>query len=275
MKQFLFVTFLLTVWASNAQTVTFSKRIDIDHLADIGFSVIEVSNGFVIYSSSEASVFNGYFGAFIVKTDLSGSVQWAKGIGESGKLYFSGYSRSFQSLGSGFIGCGVVQTTNGDNGFIVRYDGQGDTLWLREFGGNGDEALLNCVVLPNGNIAAAGITSSMGDTLGDFYLVVVDSAGNTVLEKKYGSSNRDFATNIDVAMDGGFVLGGGTYGAGAGSLNNLLVKTDSLGTLEWYKTFGTVKEDCGLEVRTSRYGGYSCGVAWTHLNRMRAGLPLI
>ncbi len=257
MKQLIFSLIIsLTVWASNAQTVTFSKRIDIDKLPDTGWGVLETDSGFVVWAIGRSNQFNTYYGIHLINTDRRGNVLWVKSLGENGKFYLIGRSKAFQKADDGFIGCGTIQDSLGYNSFLVRYNDQGDTLWLRQYGGNYDSGLYGCLELPNGNVVAAGYTQNMGDTLNDFHLVSTDSLGNIEWESKYGSPYWDVATSLDRTPYKGFVIGGGTFGAGAGSLDNLLVKTDSSGTLEWYKTFGTSKEDCGLEVRTSRYGGY-------------------
>ena len=60
--------------------------------------------------------------------------------------------------------------------------------------------------------------------------------------------------------DGGYVLSGFTRSFGAGETDVYLVKTTSLGELEWQKTFGGSGRDTSNLVRQTSDGGYVlCG----------------
>ncbi len=102
----------------------------------------------------------------------------------------------------------------------------------------------------------AGYTSSFGGSTYDVYLVKTDLSGNVQWSKTYGDSNSDFGYSVLQTADGGYVIAGNTYSFGAGYSDVYLVRTDSLGNLQWSKTYGDSDGDYGYSVLQSADGGY-------------------
>jgi hypothetical protein len=68
-------------------------------------------------------------------------------------------------------------------------------------------------------------------------LIKVDSMGNKIWEKEYlFSDNSNKANSGNITRDSGFILTGDAYISGP-KYCYLLLKTDSLGNQQWYKTF--------------------------------------
>lgn len=81
-----------------------------------------------------------------------------------------------------------------------------------------------------------------------------------VFTKTFGGGGNDFVFSIQQAKDGGYIVAGQTESFGNGSPFNpdiWIVKLDSMGKMEWDKTFGEAgKGDGALSVCLSADGGY-------------------
>ncbi len=81
----------------------------------------------------------------------------------------------------------------------------------------------------------------------DIWLLRLDDSGNLLWEKTYGSSQADVAISIANTPDGGLILLGATNGSDGDvpfhygdifALDWLVIKTDSLGNVQWSKDIG-------------------------------------
>ncbi|MFN3874122.1 MAG: T9SS type A sorting domain-containing protein, partial [Ignavibacterium sp.] len=102
-----------------------------------------------------------------------------------------------------------------------------------------------------------GATSSFGAGSRDIWLIKTDSAGNQQWTKTIGGLSSDGARSINKTSDGGYIITGWTFSYGPGAVGNVwLVKTDSLGNMQWNKFFGGTDVDRGLSVQQTNDGGY-------------------
>jgi hypothetical protein len=74
--------------------------------------------------------------------------------------------------------------------------------------------------------------------------------------KTFGGTDNDYFMSFDKTSDGGYIFIGSTSSYGAGSNDVYLLKTNTDGDIEWYKTFGGVENDNGVFVRQTKDGGY-------------------
>jgi hypothetical protein len=133
----------------------------------------------------------------------------------------------------------------------------GDTIWTRTFGGASSDRAYSIQQTNDGGYIIAGYTASFGAGGYDFYLVKIDSEGNTLWTRTYGGSEWDIARCVRQTDDGGFIVAGETASFGAGHNDCYLVKTDSVGDTLWTRTYGLApyNEDA-YSVQQTDDGGY-------------------
>jgi hypothetical protein len=93
-----------------------------------------------------------------------------------------------------------------------------------------------------------------------FLVIAFANTAQTAFFKSYGGDGNDYGENIIYCLDSGFIAIGGTESYGNGLMDLYLIKTDSIGNVEWHKTFGGPNIDFGKSiVQTSDSGFIACG----------------
>ena len=105
----------------------------------------------------------------------------------------------------------------------------------------------------------AGETKSKGAGNYDAWIIKLDSNGNKVWEKIFGSSDSDGANSIIQSKDGGYVIAGYTYLKAVGKADALMIKLDSNGNKVWEKIFGGSNSDYAYSIALTKDGGYVVG----------------
>ena len=72
----------------------------------------------------------------------------------------------------------------------------------------------------------------------------------------YGGDYGDGACSVIPLQDGGFGVFGGTFSFGSGMYDYYLIRTDSLGNLEWSETYGAEGQDMAQSFDYTSDGGY-------------------
>jgi len=79
----------------------------------------------------------------------------------------------------------------------------------------------------------------------------------TVWNKTYGGTGSDQAITVIQTTDGGYALAGVTNSSGSGNYDSWLVKTDSVGNMQWNKTYGGTGYEAAYTVVQTVDGGYA------------------
>lgn len=121
----------------------------------------------------------------------------------------------------------------------------------RDLGTNSISEVGHAVIqTSDGGFMAVGYSDNYGIGLKDVFAVRLDSDGDTVWTKLYGTSNGDdMARSVVQTADGGFAIAAETKStSGAGGIDAVLFKIDANGALVWSKAFGGNKDDLGHSV---------------------------
>ena len=221
-----------------------------------GFSITKsIDKGFVAvgYAGSNTGMVAGCHGGldfWVVKTDSLGIFQWQKCIGG---ISIEQAHCIIATVDSGYLVTGTTDSygNGGDDMWVVKLDQVGNIEWSRALGGSDYEQGNACVQKANGNYLISGAAASInGDVTGnhssttDAWVVELNDTGGIVWNKCYGGSNLDNSYGIELTDDGGFLLSAFTRSSD-GDVSQLLgvedfwlVKCNSIGTIEWEKTYG-------------------------------------
>jgi len=180
-----------------------------------------------------------------------------------------GYS-VYGTTDGGFILAGSTVRLEDDDRYgdalLVTTDAYGQIKWSHWYGlDTWSESFSKAIpTVDSGYIAVGKHTYSDRSKKPDVYAVKVDATGNVVWEKSYGisSSKADRGSDIIATSDGGFLIAGNATVVNESttppteSLAAYLIKIDSLGNVQWEKTYGGEQGEEAVCVKSTNDGGY-------------------
>jgi hypothetical protein len=211
------------------------------------FFAREVSGGFIAVGQARS------FGAgledfFVVRTDFSGNVLWARTYGGNNSDY--AYS-ALQTSDGGFIIAGYTYSFGAGSAdvLIIKTNSSGVVQWSTTYGGTSWDIAYSIQQSSTGFIIV-GYTGSFGaGGWADFLAFAINTSGNVQWARIYGGSGWDEAYSIQQTSDGGFIMAGGSTSFGAGSYDFLVIKTNSSGVVQWSKTYGRTGYDFAYSIQ--------------------------
>jgi hypothetical protein len=222
---------------------------------DKAYSVQQTSDNGYIVTGISTSYGAGLVDFWLVKTDANGIVMWSRTYGGAGDDYAFCVR---QVNDEGFIVAGHTDSLGAGNSdfWLIKTDSNGIMQWNKTYGGAGSDKAFSVAQTANGGYAVAGETDSLGAGNLDVWLIKTDSNGNMMWDRTYGGANIDTARSIQETIDSGYVIAGWTNSFGAGGTDFWLLKADSLGYLQWNKTYGGAYDEEANEVRQTSDGGF-------------------
>jgi len=129
--------------------------------------------------------------------------------------------------------------------YLIKTDANGDTLWTKIYGGNGNELISYIIKSNDGNYVFTGYSSSYGTNgSADVYLVKIDGNGNVLWSKTFGGNDVDGGYGcVKQTPDRGYLIAGITSSFGDVYGDMYVIKTDSMGNLQWSKTYGGINSE--------------------------------
>ncbi len=212
------------------------------------FAIETIDHG--IACTGRSNIQNGFpSSAFMFKTDSSGNLLWSNSFGGLGN---DDLVQIIETSDHGLAAVGRSQsTTSGANDILlVRTGANGDTIFTRMYGTTKEEEGLGIIQMPDNGFVIAGrqITFPSGIATSDGILLRTDSSGNLLWAKFYGDSMWDELSAVRMTPDSGFIITGSTISFGSGEFDILLMKTNSVGDVEWTKIFGGRKTDASYDI---------------------------
>jgi hypothetical protein len=252
-----FLVILHTTTFAQAPEIQWTKTFG-DSLTDVGNSVQQtIDGGFIVIGETR------FFGAsasdvWLIRTDSYGDTLWTQTFGRGVTVPFTGResgSSAEMTSDGGYIIAGSWGTGNSyfsGNIVLIKTNTNGESLWMRHFGGEGSRGVSSQQTADGGYIIA-------GHNWYNAILIKTDANGDTLWTKMFeGGSVVNGSRSVQQTSDGGYVLCGFSYGSGDNDA--WLIKTDANGDTLWTKTFGGDSSDVGYSIQQTSDGGYVlCG----------------
>jgi len=192
-----------------------------DH--DCGNSVVQTYGGGYIIAGETESFGIGSLDGYVVRTDMYADTLWTRTFGGAGDdaltcirsaaeggYILAGYTSSF--------GAGMA------DGWLIKMDDGGDTLWTRTFGGAGNDYIYSAWQTSDGGYILGGSTESFGAVNGDVYVIKTDSTGDMLWYWNYGGPGEDGAASIRQTPDSGYIIAGSTTSFGTGGNDAFIIR---------------------------------------------------
>jgi uncharacterized delta-60 repeat protein len=214
---------------------------------DIGWGIaVDSSDNIYIIGETES------FGAehadiVLVKYDGNGILKWNHSWG--GANWEEGLGVAIDSSSNVYVsGDTYNDVTENSDLVLVKYDENGIQQWNQTWGGVGDDVSWGIVVDSSDNVYLTGYTESFGAGDDDIALVKYDRNGVLLWNRTWGGAKWDRGYGVAVDSSDNVYLAGFTESFGAGNIDMVLVKYDSFGAQQWYRTLGGVESDAGYGV---------------------------
>jgi hypothetical protein len=226
---------------------------------------------------------NGNYDMFVAKYDGSGNLLWASSGGgtyddvalsvttdSDNNIYATGY------FYSPTVSAGNFTLSNNGTGdvFVIKFDALGNILWLKGYGGAGDESGMGISCKSSGNPILCGWFQSAAMAMGsgtlstaggdDVFLTELDASGNILWARSYGETSSEIGSCVCVNQDNEIFLGGhfssptftiaATTLTNSGSSDFFIAKCDAGGNLLWAKNGGGIYNDMASSLSADRFG---------------------
>ena len=228
------------------------------------YSVQQTPDKGYILVGSTTSYGAGSSDVYLVKTSQTGNIQWDTTYG--GTEADVGYCVD-QTADGGYIVVGSAYSpSNYDDVYLIKTDASGNVLGDSTYGGAlGDWGYSVQQTLDQGYIIA-GTTVSFGAN--NVYLIKTDFFGQVQWDNVYGSGNNfDKGYSVEQTSDSGYVVAGYTWDGVSSTFDLYIVKTNSLGDIQWTKTVpafgGFSGEDYRFSIKETSDSGYVVA-GWTN-----------
>ncbi|MGL4383407.1 MAG: hypothetical protein ACRCTA_06785, partial [Bacilli bacterium] len=256
------------------------------NLVDIGYTQVGTTSGdvfnalamtsdggYIAIGSTPASLpgqthYGGTDG-WAIKYRANNTVEWSRQYGGTGDDIFY---RVLQLSDGSYLIVGSSNTNivgegaKGSNGWVTRLASDGQIIFSKKYdGGNSNNDSFRDVAQTNdGNFIIAGITNGSFNAKPnngniDAILVKIDASGNQIWAEQYGSTGRDLFNGVNTTSDGKIIASGlsdgALYAPNVGWNDNIVIKADSNGVLEWGKQFGSNSDDETASLAETSDGG--------------------
>lgn len=209
---------------------------------------------FPVYSQDSATTWRGFYGG--EGLDEAKSVR---------QLPYGGYILAGWTFSND-------QQITGNHGkqdvWVIKLSATGDILWQHCYGGSRDDEATDIKETYSGDFVVCGntwsndgdITENKGNS--DYWVFLIDSAGNMIGQRTLGGSGKDMASSVTTTFDGGYAIAGTTLSLNGdvtvhyGQDDYWIVKLNAEGTIEWQHTYGGSKDDIATSLIQTLDGGY-------------------
>ncbi len=207
-----------------------------------------------------ASPNQGSADVWLARFDADGEEIWRAQFGADGwdrgfdvtaaadGAYVTGYSASVLDPASDL---------EGFDGYVTRFDGEGNQEWLRHIGTDATDWGQGSALAPDDGVYVTGYTEGDFDGVNsggkDIFVTRISAQGDTVWTRQIGTDALDWTQGVGQGSDGGVLITGSTEGSlaapNAGGRDLVVASFDADGNELFVSQVGTPELDTGFEVR--------------------------
>jgi hypothetical protein len=223
-------------------------------LVETGEQIIATKDGHLMLIGTTTSAGNGMKDMHVMKITEQGDLLWETTFGgalddtpnsiiETSKNEFciAGTSKSFG--------------TGANDIYLVWMNQQGDLIRQKNHGGNDVDGSSAILELENQEIMLFGYTQSYGATSRDYYLLRMNSLGDSLWSQRYGGSAYEESHGMVSTPSGGFLMNG--HSSSTDPMHNMYaVEVDSGGKQIWANNYGGSNHDGGHALLINNQGQY-------------------
>lgn len=233
---------------------------------DVAYGIAAGPSGAIVVMGSSAGpidfggdVLQGTESTFLVELGDDGEHVWSRMLDRTQGNGVSVDESGHVALGGSFsgtidLGTGPLTSVASTDGFVARFDPQGNTVFGARVGDGSSVFSYTVATSPASDVILGGMANSQGVTESFVMLDRFSPQGEAVWSRKYGAAEYAAANSIAVDSQGRIIAAGffrhGTLDFGCGSLDSpadqgntyagdmFLAKLDADGDCIWSKVFG-------------------------------------
>lgn len=185
-------------------------------------AVAAFPSGGVIVGSRTNTWGQGSYDKLLVRLDAAGNIVWTRVLGGSGGDYVYGLDVGPDST---IVAVGMSTSSgNSSQGFISKWNHNGQLLWSQVYGGTSTEYFESVAVDKDNNIYVTGYSNSYGAGNLDALALKISENGNLIWAKVIGGNQTDNLEGVYPTSDGNLICIGTTESYGAGSRDIWVIK---------------------------------------------------
>ena len=227
----------------------------------------------------------GSYDGMVIKYNGEGDILWARSIGGSGEdrvnsvtvtkngdIIVGGYFEDEDiDLGEGK----TLENAGGSDGMVIKYNGEGDVLWAKNIGGDGDDSVESVSITKEGNLIVGGYFESKNIDLengkilenvgsSDGMVIKYNEGGEVEWSRTIGGEYDDEVNSVavtekDIIVGGHFNstsinLINGQILENAGGSDGMVIKYNEEGKVEWSRSIGGNDDDYVPSIATTPDG---------------------
>lgn len=223
--------------------------------------------GSISSSTNSGTKTTGRFGAvdyWVARIAEDGAPMWDRTFGGT---QVDRLSQVLALADGGFLLCGyadsdldgnkTVASNGGRDGWLIRLDAAGETVWQTVVGGSDEDDIDVARELSDGGFLLAGSSASPPGPhkndghhgMGDVWIVRLDAQGNRIWDRSYGGSNVEYTHDLILLPEGdALVLATSLSGisgnktspsrGGGAAADAYVLRIDAKGERVWEQTYG-------------------------------------
>jgi hypothetical protein len=266
-KIFNVLFFTIFLYASGIGQTTFEKFHG-GNSYDYGCSVLELTDGFLIYGESRSRQGIKYE-SYLVKTNLQGDKVWDKYILRDSSLwddYASGIALTKDSHFVFISRALVYLDPSNEEILLTKTDTSGNLVWEKEYPATSWNIPQKVICTSD-----SGFIIAVNDA-NENWIIKTDQYGDSLWSRHFLSQDNLEVFDIIELSDSNFVMTGKKWGADNNSNNTFLVKFNNNGDTLWTNILDTLNDnegyslsetsDNGLIIAGKKYSNFDSGYGY-------------